>query len=374
MPGADDFLAKPVRLDELIARVRAHLRTQAAWSGILQEELRVRSGVVAALGALTLSTVPEETAEAVVTELSARTDSDFVSVAQVTGAGHMQELATFNRRDGVRRGGDVFPLDLATYLLGRARGGPWVDVVRSAGPAEPTASLAAANLELVANAPIFAGDALVGLLTIGVAPDDTQQSSSRQAKLLAAAIDYASVLNAVAGPAIAGRRDAAELRTRLESVLESRAFHPVFQPIVEVETGVIVGFEALTRFDDGVRPDVRFAEADGAGLAALLRDRRRDDGARGSVRIAPRRVPLGERLAAYGHRADARAPRRPCRHRPLGRHRADGARADRRLHRPARGPGAARARTPRWPSTTPVPDTPACATSWSCGRRTPRST
>ena len=74
----------------------------------------------------------------------------------------------------------------------------------------------------------------------------------------------------MAGPAIAGRRDAAELRTRLESILESRAFHPVFQPIVEVETGIIVGFEALTRFDDGVRPDVRFAEADGAGLAALL--------------------------------------------------------------------------------------------------------
>ena len=125
--GADDFLAKPVRLDELIARVRAHLRTQAAWSGILQEELRVRSGVVAALGALTLSTVPEETAEAVVTELSARTDSDFVSVAQVTGAGHMQELATFNRRDGVRRGGDVFPADLAELPAGpgarRAVGG-----------------------------------------------------------------------------------------------------------------------------------------------------------------------------------------------------------------------------------------------------------
>ena len=266
--GADDFLTKPVRLDELIARVRAHLRTQAAWSGILQEELRVRSGVVAALGALTLSTVPEETAQAVVAELSARTDSDFVSVAQVTGSGRMQELATYNRRDGVRRGGDVFPADLAGYLLGRARGGPWVDVVRTSGPATPTESLAAANLELVASAPIFAGDDLVGLLSIGVAPDDTQSSSSRQARLLAAAIDYASVLNAVAGPAIAGRRDAAALRTRLESVLEHRAFHPVFQPIVEVETGIVVGFEALTRFDDGVRPDVRFAEAASAGLAA----------------------------------------------------------------------------------------------------------
>jgi len=30
--GADDYLAKPVRLVELVARMRAHLRSQAAWT------------------------------------------------------------------------------------------------------------------------------------------------------------------------------------------------------------------------------------------------------------------------------------------------------------------------------------------------------
>ena len=33
---------------------------------------------------------------------------------------------------------------------------------------------------------------------------------------------------------------------------------------MKLETRAIVGFEALTRFDDGARPDVRFAEAAGA--------------------------------------------------------------------------------------------------------------
>ena len=138
-----------------------------------------------------MSSVPEETAEAVVTELSRRTNSDFVSVAQVTADRRMQELATFNRIDGVRRGGDTFPTDLAAYLLGRARSGPWVDEVRAVGPAEPTDSLRKANLDMVASAPIFAGDDLVGLLSIGTVADDSRSSRARQAKLLAAAIDYA---------------------------------------------------------------------------------------------------------------------------------------------------------------------------------------
>jgi EAL domain-containing protein (putative c-di-GMP-specific phosphodiesterase class I)/DNA-binding response OmpR family regulator len=264
--GADDFLAKPIRLDELVARVRAHLRTRAAWADIFEDELRTRSGVVAALGSLTISAIPEETAESVVGELSRRTDSDYVSVAQVSGEGRMQQLATFNRVAGVRRGGETFQGDLARYVLGRVQGGPWVEEVRRLGPWKPTASFLIANLDLIASAPIFAGDDLVGLLSIGIIADDTRSSRSRQARLLSSAIDYASVLSAVAGSAIAGRRQAAALRLRLEQMLEAREFHPVFQAIVELETQAIVGFEALTRFDDGTPPDVRFAEAVRADL------------------------------------------------------------------------------------------------------------
>ena len=37
--GADDFLPKPVRLDELVARVNAHLRRQVAWSRVVEDGL-----------------------------------------------------------------------------------------------------------------------------------------------------------------------------------------------------------------------------------------------------------------------------------------------------------------------------------------------
>jgi EAL domain-containing protein (putative c-di-GMP-specific phosphodiesterase class I)/DNA-binding response OmpR family regulator len=264
--GATDFLSKPVRLDELVARVRAHLRTHAAWSSILQDELALRSGVVAALGSLTLSAVPEESAEAIVTEISRRTGSAFVSVAQVTNGQHMQELATFNERDGIRRGGEFFSPTLAGYLLGRARAGPWVEEVTPIGPAVPTTALQNANLELVASAPVFAGDTLVGLLSIGSVADADRSSRDRSARLLASAIDYASVLTAIAGPSIAGLQEMDAQRRRLQAILDRREFHSVFQPIVAVDTREVVGFEALTRFADGTRPDLRFAEATRAEL------------------------------------------------------------------------------------------------------------
>jgi EAL domain-containing protein (putative c-di-GMP-specific phosphodiesterase class I)/DNA-binding response OmpR family regulator len=264
--GADDYLTKPVRLDELIARVRAHLRTHDAWVNVLQEELQHRATVVAALGSLSLSHVPEEMAEQFVGELSKRAGTKFASVAQVTGDGRMQELATYNERRGLRRGGDHFSGELAGYLLGRARGGPWVDEVRASGAAEPSEALREADIDTVASAPILAGEEIVGLLSMGIGRADGGSATGRQAQLLAAVIDYASVLSATAGTAIAGRREAADVRQRLQSILERRAFHPVVQPIVEVETGTLVGFEALTRFDDGVRPDLRFAEAARADL------------------------------------------------------------------------------------------------------------
>jgi EAL domain-containing protein (putative c-di-GMP-specific phosphodiesterase class I) len=45
---------------------------------------------------------------------------------------------------------------------------------------------------------------------------------------------------------------------------------PVFQPIVDLESGEHVGYEALTRFESGQRPDLCFADAWSVGLGADL--------------------------------------------------------------------------------------------------------
>ncbi len=74
------------------------------------------------------------------------------------------------------------------------------------------------------------------------------------------------MLTAIAGPSIAGLQETDAQRTRLRAILDRREFHSVFQPIVAVDTHEVVGFEALTRFADGTRPDLRFAEATRAEL------------------------------------------------------------------------------------------------------------
>lgn len=263
--GADDFMAKPVRLDELVARVGAHLRSRAAWSRAVEEELSSRSAVVAAIGRLPISAVPEEVAEAVVAELARQTEYDLIVVSQLVSNDRLRDLATYSRVGGVRRGGGLLPPDRSSDLVARARQGPWVDDVRPLDNDFRAAAFAATDLRIGASAPIYAGNELVGLLAL-VIGEGKWHAPTRRASLLAATIDFANILSAVAGSALGERRDSLDLRARLEEVLAARAFRPVFQPIVDLGSRNVVGYEALTRFADGTRPDVRFAEAHSVGL------------------------------------------------------------------------------------------------------------
>ncbi|MEX1168761.1 MAG: EAL domain-containing protein [Chloroflexota bacterium] len=264
--GADDFLGKPVRLDELVARVRAHLRSRAAWSGLVEDELRVRASVVGALSRMTLSSDPESAAEAVVSELARRTESAFIEVLQLTSGDRLQPLATYSRATGVVRGGPPAEPRRAQLLHSRARSGPWVDRP-DREKTDHASPIWDAGLGLLSGAPIYSdGGTLVGLLLIGVSDETTGSFHDRPAKLMAAAIDYASILTAVAGSALADRRETSAEEARLRQVLVGREFHIVFQPIVDLETRDVVGYEALTRFSDTTPPDVRFADAARLGL------------------------------------------------------------------------------------------------------------
>lgn len=70
-----------------------------------------------------------------------------------------------------------------------------------------------------------------------------------------------------------GLRSATQLRqrrARMASVIDAEAFDPVFQPIRRLADDRVVGFEALTRFDDGLAPAVVFEEATQIGMLLEL--------------------------------------------------------------------------------------------------------
>ena len=164
------------------------------------------------------------------------------------------------------------PLDDADarHLVTRARFGPWAESAADPGGSEIAAAFGTPGLSLAAGAPVHAGEEVVGLLVMGIGPIGGRSLHATRAKFLAAVIDYAAVLGAVAGRSIVDRRRRASTIARLRRVASSRSFYPVFQPIVEIEHGDPIGYEALTRFDDGVRPDVRFAEAAASSVGPEL--------------------------------------------------------------------------------------------------------
>jgi EAL domain-containing protein (putative c-di-GMP-specific phosphodiesterase class I) len=55
-------------------------------------------------------------------------------------------------------------------------------------------------------------------------------------------------------------------RALIEETIRAGSHRAVFQPIVDLVTNRTVGYEALTRFDDGTRPDLQFARARRVGL------------------------------------------------------------------------------------------------------------
>jgi EAL domain-containing protein (putative c-di-GMP-specific phosphodiesterase class I) len=119
------------------------------------------------------------------------------------------------------------------------------------------------------NAPLRVNGGVVGLLVVGLRPPDAHVADELE-RTLPAIIDFAGIASALLGPALQARTVHGDATARLESIIAERSFTPVFQPIFELESGRIVGYEALTRFDDGTPPEQRFAEAERLGLGVAL--------------------------------------------------------------------------------------------------------
>ena len=163
--------------------------------------------------------------------------------------------------------GVALSADRGADVRSRARGGPWAWIAGEAEESPYHRTLRELGVRMTVNAPLRWNDAIIGDIGLGTSSPESAVSLGERLHTIE---EFAVVVAALLGPAMAERDRVDVLRRSIESVLADRAFHPVFQPIVELESGTVVGYEALTRFDSGTRPDLCFADAWSAGLGPDL--------------------------------------------------------------------------------------------------------
>jgi EAL domain-containing protein (putative c-di-GMP-specific phosphodiesterase class I) len=82
--------------------------------------------------------------------------------------------------------------------------------------------------------------------------------------------EVGAIASARLGPDLREREQAEVLRAEIRAIIAHHRFRTVFQPIVTLDDGLAVAYEALTRFDDDVPPERRFAEAAAVGMSPEL--------------------------------------------------------------------------------------------------------
>jgi EAL domain-containing protein (putative c-di-GMP-specific phosphodiesterase class I) len=193
---------------------------------------------------------------------------------------------------GLTIGGEI-PTEQLDLLIAVTERGPWyLDLLdpktREFVNADLLDGMLSVGIRASAYAAIRADEELVGVLSIASMADD---ASAVLAGRLGSVQDLAHLAGAVIrNQALTYNRTNA-LRVEIEQIIEERAFTCVFQPILELTTGQPRWYEALTRFADGTRPDIRFAAARDAGVDARLEE--------ATARVAlesaadlPREIPL----------------------------------------------------------------------------------
>ena len=264
-----------------------------------------RARILDALRRLSPGNEPEETANDICAEIV--DNGDFASAAIYAfdiEVGRTALGARFrgrSRSPGPRRA-------LGTTSRRRCRrgppSGPWVDEWSGPGDERARAAMTALGIPALVLRPD----------RVGRPPD--RRARGRRRRERRGALAAGPRVGRVRGPGgIAARPgSAASVGTGRPSEPGSarsspqRAFSSVFQPIVDMTSGAVLGYEALTRFVDGTPPDAAFQAAATAGVGLELEAATIESALEASALLPIGPLPGHQRLAGPG---DGRgAPRR----------------------------------------------------------------
>jgi EAL domain-containing protein (putative c-di-GMP-specific phosphodiesterase class I)/DNA-binding NarL/FixJ family response regulator len=285
--GADDYLAKPIRIKELGARVRAQVRGRKAWASEVERGRESRRRLAEALDGLRTDIPLLALATDLANRLPEILGVDGVAILYF-GSDAVQSIASspvlHPRFPPTRRLEAQVGQEIAT----RAAAGPWLEAGAAAG--RRTSSID------VAYVPFRLGPTRepLGCLAFALQP---AAGSGPLSHRLPDLIDATGFIVAVLRPAVEQAETSNVAINRIRRIISGRAFETYLQPIVRLDGGAIVAVEALTRFGDGTSPDIQFAEAATLGLGPTL-ERAAVAAALEAVKSVPPEVALSINLSA----------------------------------------------------------------------------
>jgi PAS domain S-box-containing protein len=228
---------------------------------VLQD--RIRAVLASSLAGIPEGATLEQAAQAITDELITLPFVDLAAVHAFIGPGEVEIIGFSAPGRGPVAVGMRLPTDRGSVIAQQTRGGPWAEYVDESQ--EKWAWAAGLELRAAAYGPIRHGDSVSGALVVATA--DAHFARTLVEKM-PAVVSFGTATCAVLAQSIEARRRRDSETREMAAVLEGQAFGPVFQPIVDLQSGEIVGFEALTRFDSGERPDECFSRAWLLGLGA----------------------------------------------------------------------------------------------------------
>jgi PAS domain S-box-containing protein len=251
--------------------VTDHLRAEADRArvmAVLDEEARAREELNAVVARLVAHSGPEDAADAICDELVGMPAVTMASVLAFDHDGTATPLAFRGPAGSPVTVGRPIPPQRAEYLRQRAEQSSWIEEWRirdeDGGYGQRWSDL---GLKSVAYLPIHAHGELAGTIAVGTTEAAGATVLTDQ---LPSLHELAAIGSALLAPQLRARLHNGKLRGRIEAMISAEDFVPVFQPVVDLASSSVVGYEALTRFSDGTSPDLVFAQAEEGGLGIQL--------------------------------------------------------------------------------------------------------
>jgi PAS domain S-box-containing protein len=227
---------------------------------------RERALIAETLESLHVNGSPESTAAAVCSQLVKLPEFELATVITFGTDGVATVLGQHHTA-----GPGMVGLDLtrprSEFLRERAAAGPWVQ--RWVADASHPYNDLFTGLGIVAHgyAPMIVDGQPIGVL---IASSKELDAVACLTERLPALMEFAAIATTLLADAVSNRNATAAARDRLRRVIDDRRFGISFQPIVDLQRHATTGYEALTRFDDGIPPDLEFQRAHELGLGLEL--------------------------------------------------------------------------------------------------------